>query len=197
MALRARGLGAQVIVVEVNPLRALEALMEGYRVLPMMEAAAIGDIFITLTGGTKAIDQHHLDVMKDGAILANSGHFDKELNLEALTAMSEGRRDVREYVEEFRLADGRRLFLLAEGRLINLAAGEGHPASVMDMSFANQALSVEHLVLQEQRLAPDVYPVPKEIDEEIARLKLASMDVRIDELTEEQRKYFSSWEEGT
>ena len=135
--------------------------------------------------------------MKDGAILANSGHFDVELNLEALAAMAEGRRQVRPFVEEFLRGDGRRLFLLGEGRLINLAAGEGHPASVMDMSFANQALSVEHLVLLEQRLAPDVYPVPKEIDEEIARLKLASMDVRIDELTDEQRTYLSSWEEGT
>ena len=171
--------------------------MDGYRVMPMLEAAAIGDIFITLTGDINAIDRQHLEVMKDGAILANSGHFDVELNLKALAAMAEGRRQVRPFVEEFLLEDGRRLFLLGEGRLINLAAGEGHPASVMDMSFANQALSVEHLVLGEKRLAPDVYPVPKEIDEEIARLKLASMDVRIDELTEEQRKYLSSWEEGT
>ncbi len=197
VAMRARGLGAQVIVVEVDPLRALEAVMDGYQVLPMQEAAAIGDIFITLTGDINAIDQHHLEAMKDGAILANSGHFNVELNLEALAAMAESRRQVRPFVEEFRLADRRRLFVLGEGRLINLVAAEGHPASVMDMSFANQALSVEHLVLREQRLAPDVYPVPREIDEEIARLKLAALGVRIDELTEEQRKYLSSWGEGT
>ncbi|OGO51484.1 MAG: adenosylhomocysteinase [Chloroflexi bacterium RBG_16_68_14] len=197
VAMRARGLGAQIIVCEVDALRALEAVMDGYRVLPMEEAAAIGDIFITVTGDIHAIDRHHMEAMKDGAIMANSGHFNVELNLEALAAMAEGRRQVRPFVEEFRLADGRRLFLLGEGRLINLAAAEGHPASVMDMSFANQALSVEHLALLEQRLSPDVYPVPREIDEEIARLKLASMGVRIDELTEEQRKYLSSWEEGT
>ena len=197
VAMRARGMGAQVIVVEVDALRALEAVMDGYRVMPMMEAAAIGDIFITLTGDINAIDQRHLEVMKDGAILANSGHFDVELNLEALAAMAEARRKVRPFVEEFLLADGRRLFVLGEGRLINLAAAEGHPASVMDMSFANQALCVEHLVLGEKRLEPDVYPVPKEIDDEIARMKLAAMGVRIDELTEEQRKYLTSWEEGT
>ncbi len=197
VAMRARGLGAQVIVAEVDPLPALEAVMDGYRVMPMMEASAIGDIFITLTGDMNAVDRHHLEVMKDGAIMANSGHFDVELNLQALAGMAESRRQVRPFVEEFRLGDGRRLFVLGEGRLINLAAAEGHPASVMDMSFANQALSVEHLVLQEQRLAPDVYPVPQEIDAEIARLKLWSMGVRIDELTEEQRKYLSSWEVGT
>ena len=197
VAMRARGLGAQVIVVEVDPLRALEAVMDGYRVLPMQDAAAIGDIFITLTGNINAVDRQHLEAMKDGAILANSGHFNVELNLEALAAMAEGRRQVRPFVEEFLLGDGRRLFLLGEGRLINLVAAEGHPASVMDMSFANQALSVEHLALRSERLAPDVYVVPQEIDEEIARLKLASLGVRIDELTEEQRKYLSSWEEGT
>ncbi len=197
VAMRARGLGAQVIVVEVDPLRALEAVMDGYRVMPMQEAAAIGDIFITLTGDIHVIDQQHMEAMKDGAILANSGHFNVELNLEALAAMSESRRQVRPFVEEFRMADGRRLFLLGEGRLINLAAAEGHPASVMDMSFANQALSVEHLVLLEQRLLPDVYPVPTEIDQEIARLKLAALGVRIDELTDEQRTYLASWEEGT
>ncbi len=152
---------------------------------------------ITLTGDKNVIDSSHMEAMKDGAILANSGHFDSEINLEALAAMAESRRVVRDFVEEFRLGDGRRLFLLGEGRLINLAAAEGHPASVMDMSFANQALSVEHLVLQEQRLSPDVYTVPHEIDDEIARLKLAAMGVRIDELTEEQRAYLSSWEAGT
>ena len=197
VAMRARGMGAQVIVTEVDALRALEASMDGYRVMPMLEASAVGDIFITLTGDKNVIDGSHMEVMKDGAILANSGHFDSEINLEALAAMAEGRRQVRAFVEEFRLGDGRRLFLLGEGRLINLTAAEGHPASVMDMSFANQALSVEHLVRQEQRLSPEVYTVPREIDDEIARLKLAAMGVHIDELTEEQRAYLSSWEAGT
>jgi adenosylhomocysteinase len=197
VAMRARGLGAQVIVAEVNPLRALEAVMDGNRVMPMMEASAIGDIFITLTGDMHVIDRHHMDAMKDGAILANSGHFDVELNLEALAGMAESRRQVRPFVEEFRLGDGRRIFVLGEGRLINLAAAEGHPASVMDMSFANQALSAEYVATREQRLKPDVYVVPEEIDKEIARLKLASMGARIDELTDEQRKYLTSWEEGT
>jgi adenosylhomocysteinase len=197
VAMRARGLGAQVIVTEVDALRALEAVMDGYRVMPMQEAAAIGDIFITLTGDLNVIDAHHFEAMKDGAIIANSGHFNVELNLGALAAMAEGRRQVRPSVEEFRLGDGRRVFLLGEGRLINLAAAEGHPASVMDMSFANQALSVEYLVTREHKLPIDVYPVPAEIDETIARLKLAALGVRIDELTEEQRKYLSSWEEGT
>jgi len=197
VAMRARGLGAQIIVTEVEPLRALEAVMDGYRVMPLLDAAEIGDIFITLTGDVNAIDRQHMERMKDGAILANSGHFNVELNIEALEAMAEGRRQVRPFVEEFRLGDGRRIFLLGEGRLINLTAAEGHPASVMDMSFANQALSVEHLVLREQRLPPDVYGVPEEIDQEVARLKLASMGITIDELTDEQRKYLSSWEEGT
>ena len=197
VAMRARGMGAQVIVTEVDALRALEASMDGYRVMPMQEASAIGDIFITLTGDKNVIDRSHMEAMKDGAILANSGHFDSEINLEALAAMAESRRKVRAFVEEFRLGDGRRLFLLGEGRLINLAAAEGHPASVMDMSFANQALSVEHLVRQEKRLSPEVYTVPQEIDDEIARLKLAAMGVHIDELTEEQRAYLSSWEAGT
>jgi adenosylhomocysteinase len=197
VSMRARGMGAQVIVCEVDPLRALEAVMDGYRVLPMEEASAVGDIFISVTGDIHAIDRSHMEVMKDGAILANSGHFNVELNIEALAGMAEARRQVRPFVEEFRLADGRRLFLLGEGRLINLAAAEGHPASVMDMSFANQALSVEYLVLLEERLAPGVYTVPREIDDEIARLKLAALGVRIDELTDEQRTYLSSWEEGT
>jgi len=197
VALRARGLGAQVIVTEVEPLRALEAVMDGYRVMTMDEAALIGDIFITLTGDIHVIDQHHFETMKDGAIVANSGHFNVELNLEALAAMAEGRRQVRPFVEEFRIGDGRRIFVLGEGRLINLTAAEGHPASVMDMSFANQALGVEYLVLREQRLPADVYPVPAEIDQEIARLKLAALGIRIDELTDEQRKYLSSWKEGT
>ena len=197
VSMRARGMGSSVVVVEVDPLRALEAVMDGYRVMPMMEASAIGDIFISITGDIHAIDEHHMEVMKDGAILANSGHFNVEINLEALAAMAESRREVRPFVEEFRLADGRRLFLLGEGRLINLTAAEGHPASVMDMSFANQALSVEHLVLQEKRLEVDVHDVPRHIDEEIARLKLAALGVKIDELTDKQRKYLSSWQEGT
>ena len=197
VASRARGLGAQVIVVEVDPLRALEAVMDGFRVLPMAEAAKVGDIFITVTGDINVIDRHHMEVMKDGAILANSGHFNAELNLEALASMAESRREVRQSVEEFRLGDGRRLFLLGEGRLINLAAAEGHPASVMDMSFANQALSVEYMVHNAKSLEPQVYPVPRDIDEEIARLKLASMGIAIDELTDEQKKYLSSWEAGT
>src|SRR3990170_137258 len=197
VAMRARGMGAQVIVAEVDPLRALEAVMDGYRVMTMQEASAVGDIFITVTGDVNAIDKHHMEAMKDGAILANSGHFNVELNLEALAGMAESRREIRPFVEEFRLGDGRRIFVLAEGRLINLSAAEGHPASVMDMSFANQALSVEHLVVQEERLPVDVYPVPHEIDAEIARLKLAALGVRIDELTDEQRTYLSSWEEGT
>jgi adenosylhomocysteinase len=197
VALRARGLGAQVIVTEIDPLKALEAVMDGYRVMPMAAAAAIGDIFITLTGDMNVVDRHHFEAMKDGAIVANSGHFNVELNIEALASMAEARRQVRPFVEEFLLGDGRRVFLLGEGRLINLTAAEGHPASVMDMSFANQALAAEYLVTREQRLSPDVYTVPAEIDAEIARLKLESLGVRIDELTDEQRKYLSSWEEGT
>jgi len=197
VAMRARGLGAQVIVTEVEPLRALEAVMDGYRVMTMLEASAVGDIFITVTGDINVVDKQHMDAMKDGAILANSGHFNVELNLEALGGMAESRREVRPFVEEYRLGDGRRIFVLADGRLINLSAAEGHPASVMDMSFANQALSAEYLVLREERLPVDVYAVPREIDEEIARLKLAALGVRIDELTDEQRTYLSSWEAGT
>ena len=197
VSMRARGMGAKVIVIEVDALRALEAVMDGFQVMPMLEAAKIGDIFISVTGDIHAIDGHHMEVMKDGAIIANSGHFNVELNIEALAAMAEGRRQVRPYVEEFKMADGRNLYLLAEGRLINLAAAEGHPASVMDMSFANQALSIEHLVLQEKPLAPEVYDVPKVIDDEIASLKLAAIGIQIDELTEEQKTYLSSWETGT
>jgi adenosylhomocysteinase len=197
VAMRARGLGAHTIVTEVDPVRALEALMDGHRVMPMAEAAAVGDIFITLTGDINVLDREHFQAMKDGAIVANSGHFNVEINIKALEAMSESRRRVRENVDEYRLMDGRRVFLLGEGRLINLAAAEGHPASVMDMSFANQALSVEYLARREQRLPVDVYDVPQEIDQEVARLKLASMGVSIDTLTEEQAKYLASWEEGT
>ena len=197
VAMRARGLGAKVIVTEVQPVRALEAAMDGYQVMSLAEAAPIGDIFITLTGDISVLDRHHFQAMKDGAILANSGHFNVELNIKALKEMSETKRRVREHVEEYRLMDGRRLYLLGEGRLINLAAAEGHPASVMDMSFADQALCVEYLATRSQRLPADVYPVPAEIDQEVARLKLASMAITIDELTEGQRRYLSSWEEGT
>ena len=197
VAMRAHGLGAKVVVTEVEPVRALEAAMDGYQVMTMADAARVGDIFITLTGDVNVIDRHHLEAMKDGAILANSGHFNVELNLKALEEMSESKRRLRPQVDEHRLMDGRRLYLLAEGRLINLAAAEGHPASVMDMSFANQALCVEFLATRKERLPLDVHPVPKEIDQEIARLKLASMGITIDELTEEQQKYLSSWEEGT
>ncbi len=197
VAMRARGLGAKVIVTEVEPVRALEAAMDGFQVMSLSEAAPIGDIFITLTGDISVLDRHHFEAMKDGAILANSGHFNVELNIKAMEEMSEAKRRVRDNVEEYRLMHGRRLYLLGEGRLINLAAAEGHPASVMDMSFANQALCVEYLASRSQRQPPDVYPVPTEIDQEVARLKLASMDITIDELTDEQRKYLTSWEEGT
>jgi len=197
LASRARGMGAQVVVTEVDPLPALEAVMDGFRVMPMAEAAKIGDIFVTLTGDINVIDRHHMEVMKDGAIVANSGHFNDEINLQALASMAEARREVRPFVEEFTLGDGRRLFVLGEGRLINLAAAEGHPASVMDMSFANQALCVEHLVHNEKQLKVEVYPVPHEIDAEVARLKLAAMGIDIDTLTDEQRKYLTSWESGT
>ena len=197
VAMRARGLGAKVIVTEVQPVPALEAAMDGFQVMSLTEAAPIGDIFITLTGDINVLDSQHFQAMKDGAILANSGHFNSEIKIKALEEMSETKRGIREHVEEYRLMDGRRLYLLGEGRLINLAAAEGHPASVMDMSFADQALCVEYLATRSQRLPADVYTVPAEIDQEVARLKLASMDITIDELTDEQRKYLSSWEEGT
>jgi adenosylhomocysteinase len=197
VASRARGLGAQVIVTEVDPVKALEAVMDGYRVMPMAEAAKVGDIFVTLTGDINVIDRQHLEAMKDGAILANSGHFDSEINLKALQAMSEGKRAVRDSVDEYRLQDGRRLYLLGEGRLVNLAAAEGHPAAVMDMSFANQALGAEWIAQNAQRLEKKVYEIPHEVDEEIARLKLHAMGVQIDYLTEEQQRYLSSWQEGT
>jgi adenosylhomocysteinase len=197
VASRARGMGAKVIVTEVEPTRALEAAMDGFQVMPMVDASKIGDIFISLTGDTHAMDTKHFELMKDGAILANSGHFNVEINIPALEQMSESKRRVRDEVDEYRMMDGRRLYLLGEGRLINLAAAEGHPASVMDMSFANQALCTEYLATREQRLPNDVYVVPEDIDKDVARLKLAAMGVEIDELTEEQKKYLSSWEEGT
>jgi adenosylhomocysteinase len=197
VAARARGMGAQVIVTEVDPVKALEAVMDGYRVMPMAEAAKLGDIFVTLTGDINVIDRQHLEAMKDGAILANSGHFDSEINLKALQAMSEGKRAVRASVDEYRLLDGRRLYLLGEGRLVNLAAAEGHPAAVMDMSFANQALGAEWIAQNAQKLEKKVYEIPHEVDQEIARLKLHAMGIQIDYLTEEQQRYLASWQEGT
>lgn len=197
IAMRARGLGAQVIVTEVNSIRALEAVMDGYQVMPLLKAAKIGDIFITITGGLKAIDKPHLQAMKDGAILANSGHFNVEINIPALESLSTKKRVLRPFVEEYTLQDRRHLFLLAEGRLINLAAAEGHPASVMDMSFANQALCAEYLFNLKKKNSPGVYPVPKEIDQEVGRLKLRAMGTTIDKLTREQRQYLESWEMGT
>ncbi len=195
--MRARGLGAKVIVTEVQPVPALEAAMDGFQVMSLAEASPIGDIFITLTGDINVLDVHHFQAMKDGAILANSGHFNVELNIKGLEEMSETKRRIRDHIEEYRLMDGKRLYLLGEGRLINLAAAEGHPASVMDMSFANQALCAEYLATRKERLSTDVHEVPREIDQRVAQLKLASMKISIDALTEEQAKYLSSWEEGT
>jgi adenosylhomocysteinase len=197
LAMRVRGMGANVIITEVDPLAALEALMDGFRVMPMIEAAPIGDIFCTLTGDINVIDRHHFDVMKDGAIVSNSGHFNVEINIPVLEEMADETRRPRQFVEQYILPDGRRINLLAEGRLINLAAAEGHPASVMDMSFANQALSLEYILQHSDELENKVYTIPEDIDREIARLKLETMDIKIDVLTEEQKKYLASWEEGT
>jgi adenosylhomocysteinase len=197
VAMRARGLGANVIVTEVDPVRALEALMDGYRVMSMAQAAEVGDIFVTVTGDKAVIRREHFERLKNGAILANSGHFNVEIDLEALESMATSRRKIREFVEEYALGDGRRVYVLGEGRLINLAAAEGHPASVMDMSFANQALSVEYLVKNHRSLEKTVLPVPSELDQRVARMKLESMGVRIDKLTPEQEKYLASWSEGT
>ena len=197
VASRARGMGSHIIVTEVDPLKAIEAVMDGYQVMPMAEAARVGDIFITLTGDLNVIDKVHFEVMKDGAILANSGHFNVEINIPILEQMSRSHHAMRQYVEEYLLEDGRHIYLLAEGRLINLAAAEGHPASVLDMSFANQSLCLEYLVKNRGTLKARVYPVPEAIDKEIARLKLRSMGARIDTLTPEQAKYLASWEQGT
>jgi len=194
---RARGLGAKVIVTEVSPLAALEAVMEGFQVMPMREAARIGDVFITVTGDAHVLTREHFDLMKDGAVLANSGHFDIEIDKGALAEMATDTRRIREFVDEFKLPDGRRIYLLAEGRLVNLGAAEGHPAAVMDMSFANQALSVEWVVKNHETLGAGVHGVPREMDAEIARLKLQAMGVEIDELTDEQQAYLASWEAGT
>jgi adenosylhomocysteinase len=197
LADRARGMGSQVIVLEVDPLRALQAVMDGFRVLPAAEAAAVGDLFCTATGGKHVLRREHFALMKDGAILANAGHFNVEIDIPALRELATEVRTPREFVEQFVLGDGRRINLLAEGRLVNLAAAEGHPAAVMDMSFANQALSAEYAVKHGSGLERRVYVVPDEIDREIARLKLASMDVAIDTLTEDQALYLASWDQGT
>ncbi len=197
VAARAKGMGAHVIITEVEPLRALEAVMDGYQVMAMPRAAEVGDVFVTVTGNTSVIGQEHFVRMKDGAILANSGHFNVEIDLEALSRLAQGRRAVRPFVEEYQLAGGRRLYLLGEGRLINLAAAEGHPAAVMDMSFANQALAAEYMVRRGRTLERRVYGVPREIDREIARLKLASLGVEIDDLTPQQESYLGSWRHGT
>lgn len=197
LAMRARGMGSNVIVTEVDPLKALEAVMDGFRVMPMMEAAPIGDIFVTLTGDINVIDKHHFEAMKDGAIVANSGHFNVEINIPALAEMAVEKRLVRPFVDAYELPDGRVIHILGEGRLINLASAEGHPASVMDMSFANQALSAEYMIKHAKELEKKVYGVPLDIDNEIARLKLEAMNVVIDTLTAQQVKYLNSWEEGT
>lgn len=198
IASRAEGLGANVIVTEIDPLKALEAVMDGYRVMPMEDAAGIGDIFVTATGDINVIDGHHMEAMKDGAIVCNSGHFNVEINIPALEKMSDGKPElVRPFVEQYRLKDGRRIYLLGEGRLINLAAAEGHPASVMDMSFANQALGAQFMRDNSGSLANAVHTIPEEVDKEIARLKLAAMGVKIDTLTAVQEKYLTQWEEGT
>jgi adenosylhomocysteinase len=197
VASRAHGLGANVVVCEVDPTRALEAVMDGYRVMPSVEAAAQGDIFITVTGDINVIDRHHLERMKNGALIANSGHFNDEINIPALEQLATRKRRVRDFVDEYTYADGRQVHLLAEGRLVNLSAAEGHPASVMDMSFANQALGSVHMLNHAKELEPRVYTIPAEIDKEIARLKLQAMNIHIDVLTPEQEKYLNSWESGT
>lgn len=197
VAMRAKGLGANVVVTEIDPLKALEAVMDGFRVMPGVEAAKIADIVVTITGDIHVLDSPHFEVMKDGAIICNSGHFNVEINIEALTEKATSVRRVKEFVEEFTMPDGRKLHLLAEGRLVNLSAAEGHPAAVMDMSFANQALAAEHMKNEGKNLANDVIGVPEDIDAEIARMKLASMGINIDTLTAEQEKYLASWEMGT
>lgn len=197
VASRAHGMGANVVITEVDPIRALEAVMDGYRVLPSIEAAGVGDIFITVTGNVNVIDRAHLERMKNGALIANSGHFNDEINIPELEKLATKKRRVRDFVDEYTYADGRQVHLLAEGRLVNLSAAEGHPASVMDMSFANQALGAEYMLAHAKDMKPRVYTLPAELDKEIARLKLHAMGVRIDTLTPEQEKYLNSWESGT
>jgi adenosylhomocysteinase len=195
--MRASGMGANVIVTEVDPFRALEAVMDGYRVMPMNEAAPIADYIVTSTGDKSVIDRDDFEVMKDGCIIANSGHFNVEINIPALEEMADSTREIRAFTQEYVLPDGRRIYLLGEGRLINLASAEGHPSSVMDMSFANQALCAEYMLNHAEELEHTVYAVPEEIDQQIARIKLEAMGVKIDVLTPEQEKYLASWEEGT
>ena len=197
LANRAHGMGANVIVTEVDPLKALEAAMDGYRVMPMAEAARIGDFFCTVTGDLNVIDRHHFETMKDGAIVANSGHFNVEINIPSLEEMAVEKQLVRPFVDQYTLKDGRQIHILGEGRLINLASAEGHPASVMDMSFANQALSADYMIKNGKSLQKMVYSVPEDIDKEIARIKLDAMGIKIDTLTEEQIRYLNSWQEGT
>jgi len=197
LASRAKGMGADVIVTEVDPTKALEAVMDGFRVMSMPEAAKIGDVFVTVTGNKNVIAKEHFEVMKNGAIVANSGHFNVEIDIPALEKMASSRRATREFVEEFTVKEGKRIYLLGEGRLINLAAAEGHPASVMDMSFANQALCVDYLVKNHKQMEKRVFPVPVELDKRVAKLKLESMGVKIDRLTPEQEEYLASWDEGT
>jgi adenosylhomocysteinase len=197
VAMRAKGLGAHVTVTEINPTRAIEAVMDGLQVMPMAEAAQWGDVFITVTGNKSVIRGEHFQVMKDGAVVANSGHFNVELDLPAIEAMSIGKRQSREFVDEYTLPDKRKIYILGEGRLINLVAAEGHPAVVMDMSFSDQALCVEYIVKHARQLTPKVYPVPTDIDQTVARLKLESLGVTIDKLTPEQEEYLASWSEGT
>jgi adenosylhomocysteinase len=198
LASRARGMGSRVVVTEIDPLKALEAVMDGFEVMPMLEAAKVGDIFCTVTGDLNVLDGHHFEVMKDGALVSNSGHFNVEINIPALAAMSQGKPElVRPFVDQYITKDGRKINILGEGRLINLASAEGHPASVMDMSFANQALAAEYMVKNASQLEKKVYSVPADIDAEIARIKLDAMGIKIDTLTEEQVKYLNSWQEGT
>ena len=197
VALRASGMGAKTIVCEVDPIRGLEAAMDGHRVMKAEEAAEIGDVFISITGGMKAIDRKHVALMKDGALLANSGHFNVEIDIDGIEEDADSKTEVRQYVEQYTMHDGRKINILGEGRLINLAAAEGHPSAVMDMSFANQALSAEYMAAEYRNLKNQVYTVPQDIDAEIGRLKLLSMGIQIDELTEEQEKYLQSWDVGT
>jgi adenosylhomocysteinase len=197
LANRARGMGCNVIVTEIDPIKALQAVMDGYRVMPMKEAAKLGNVFITVTGDIDVITKEHMEVMKDGAIIGNSGHFNVEINVEDLESISKNKREIRKHVEEYTLKNGKKIYLLGQGRIINLVAAEGHPSDVMDMSFANHALCCEHLVKNHKKLKPDVYNVPKEIDDRVAQLKLESMEVKMDQLTEKQKEYLSGWKEGT
>ena len=197
VAMRAKGLGADVIVTEISPVRALEAVMDGFRVMPMTEAAKIGDIFVTVTGNKSVLAAEHFERIKDGAVICNSGHFNVEIDIPALEHLSKSKREVRPFVDEYQLKDGRKVYLLAEGRLVNLSAAEGHPAAVMDMSFANQALSAEYLLQHAKELKNQVYPVPEHLDRQIAKLKLESMGMQVDKLTPDQEHYLASWQEGT